>query len=315
MSRAAMLNLSGIDKGKQPVTEMKEHVRFGAAPATTQRETSTTSRGILPPSPASSECLQPLMVLQREEPLQFCEEAGPSGTKTPQLAEGTYSSLTFTELLAHNGREFLEMDKSNEESDEEKSGASVSKPMRSVKQGGCKLPNLDLSLLPSSQSLELFQAPSETGQADQSPNQTSFPGFPLVCGGVSSTNAIAFRSLGEGKPQQPFAQLTIFYGGTVNVYNVSADMANAIMVLADSGGKSRRVSAQSTPTPISGAPATPLNATVNRTGMPSTPSTPPVVMFKTVDLPITGKNSLQRFLEKRRDRLHARAPYGPLRDN
>ncbi|KAH9292916.1 hypothetical protein KI387_041895, partial [Taxus chinensis] len=67
--------------------------------------------------------------------------------------------------------------------------------------------------------------------------------------------------------QSGSAQLTIFYGGMVNVYDdISADKAQAIMLLA------------STLKPIQ-----------NNGSQPTTKS----------DLPIARKNSLQRFLEKR----------------
>ncbi|MED6171019.1 hypothetical protein PIB30_036777 [Stylosanthes scabra] len=81
------------------------------------------------------------------------------------------------------------------------------------------------------------------------------------------------------------AQLTIFYGGQVMVFDdFPADKADKIMSLAKQG---------------------------NSSACPSThtylfqPQSTPVV----ADLPIARKASLHRFLEKRKDRIAAKAPY------
>ncbi|XP_068658180.1 protein TIFY 3-like [Aristolochia californica] len=91
------------------------------------------------------------------------------------------------------------------------------------------------------------------------------------------------------------AQLTIFYAGTVNVYdNVPVDKAQAIMLLA--GGTS------------STKPAT---SRVNATAATARRVTPareiPSVCEVGADVP--RKQSLHRFLEKRRDRIIKVAPY------
>ncbi|KAF7041021.1 hypothetical protein CFC21_050860 [Triticum aestivum] len=77
----------------------------------------------------------------------------------------------------------------------------------------------------------------------------------------------------------PATPLTIFYGGRVVVFeDFPADKAAEVMRMATTAGVER---AAATPAP---APAL-------------------------ADLPIMRKASLQRFFEKRKDRLGARAPY------
>ncbi|KAH9287729.1 hypothetical protein KI387_031846, partial [Taxus chinensis] len=102
-------------------------------------------------------------------------------------------------------------------SEEEMSRDSVSTPIMSCRRG---MLNLDLSLLPSTHSFQAFS--------------------PLNWGGPSPS----FRQVRSFNKQQEqeHGQLTIFYGGAVNVYNVSADKAKAIMMMA---------SKSATPTPLS----------------------------------------------------------------
>ncbi|KAL8498256.1 hypothetical protein ACS0TY_021543 [Phlomoides rotata] len=93
---------------------------------------------------------------------------------------------------------------------------------------------------------------------------------------------------GMNKSDKESAQLTIFYGGQVIVFdNFQAEKANEIMNLA---------------TKCSGAPAAEPAVT--------TPETIPPLGS---DLPIARKNSLARFLEKRKDRITAKAPYQALK--
>ncbi|XP_068664378.1 protein TIFY 3-like [Aristolochia californica] len=85
-------------------------------------------------------------------------------------------------------------------------------------------------------------------------------------------------SINSGLPGLP--QLTIFYAGTVNVYdNVANDEAQAIKLLA---GESSRA------------------ATARRV---------PSVREVRADVPMARKQSLNRFLERRRDRIVNVAPY------
>ncbi|GLJ10342.1 hypothetical protein SUGI_0126500 [Cryptomeria japonica] len=102
------------------------------------------------------------------------------------------------------------------------------------------------------------------------------------------------RAAGSAVPEKQSgatAQLTIFYDGMVNVYDdLSADKAQAIMLLASSGNNGNF---RSQPPPEKSVSLAIYNQPTR----------------KVSDLPIARKQSLQRFLEKRQDRRHAKAPH------
>lgn len=126
------------------------------------------------------------------------------------------------------------------------------------------------------------------------------------CSGFVTT----FRSAAPTIPgKQSSPQLTIFYGGTVNVYDdIPADKAKAIMLMASSGNyisfphnnvedgcgsqAGRKISGMNL-SEQSGINSSPLSSKVNK------------------DIPIARKHSLQCFLEKRNARVNAKArcPY------
>ncbi|XP_019463850.1 PREDICTED: protein TIFY 10A-like isoform X2 [Lupinus angustifolius] len=100
-------------------------------------------------------------------------------------------------------------------------------------------------------------------------------------------NPSAFKSV-DKEPKS--AQLTIFYGGQVIVYDdFPANKVEEIMSLA------RKGISQSHNTSVYGHTLT----------QPSMIPNTPIVC----DLPIARKASLHRFLEKRKDRITAKAPY------
>eukprot|EP01018_Ginkgo_biloba_P030899 Gb_35513 [translate_table: standard] len=182
--------------------------------------------------------------------------------------------------------------------DEEKMSGSVS--CTTTEKAAVKPGYLDLSLLPPRDSImrSLFLQKSPFSLQHQSP----------------SPGPYAFRSPTPRKLQQPTAQLTIFYAGTVNVFDVPADKAKAIMMFA--GNESSCFGHHSARTPTSMGPATPLISTPSRSELPS-PSPGSIsarVPLKLrnspkFDLPMARKHSLQSFLEKRNKRLNARSPY------
>ncbi|XP_047338792.1 protein TIFY 10A-like [Impatiens glandulifera] len=103
-------------------------------------------------------------------------------------------------------------------------------------------------------------------------------------------------------PEPERAKMTIFYGGQVMVFDsFPADKAKEVMLLASNGSSSTVVENVNSlpPAPV---PATPTPVTTLIQDLPQ----PQRIV---TDLPIKRKASLARFLEKRKDRLTARAPY------
>lgn len=121
-------------------------------------------------------------------------------------------------------------------------------------------------------------APTKLFSVPSSPvgNQMSFPTLP-----VYTPN---FRPSSENSPD--LTQMTIIYNGTVSVFDVSRDKAERIFKLANEGSSSK-VEADSK-----------VASSSNQQQL-----------IETVDLPIARKKSLQRFLEKRKERSTSLSPY------
>ncbi|RDX86609.1 Protein TIFY 10b, partial [Mucuna pruriens] len=123
-------------------------------------------------------------------------------------------------------------------------------------------------------------------------------------------------SVNKGVTQEPRgSQMTIFYGGQVIVFDdIQADKAKDIMSFAGTGvSQNQNNYAYTFPAAVSACSTRPfpflmniIPTTANNSVQehPQAPSKPVIC-----DLPLTRKASLHRFLEKRKDRIAARAPY------
>lgn len=134
---------------------------------------------------------------------------------------------------------------------------------------------------------ELIKSVIASGLTNQSPEgskeaQTLFPALPLL------SSAPTPRTASEDGPEK--APLTIFYNGAVSIFNVSPDKVESILKLAVEGIAKNVESTDS---------------------KAANPSCEQRQLLETLngDLPIARRKSLQRFLEKRKDRLTSVSPY------
>ncbi|KAH1147731.1 hypothetical protein GLYMA_15G179600v4 [Glycine max] len=118
-------------------------------------------------------------------------------------------------------------------------------------------------------------------------------------------NSSAIKSVSKGAKT---AQMTIFYGGQVVVFDdFPADKASEIMSYATKGGIPQSQN-NSVYTYTQSQPSFP--PTLIRTSADSSaPIIPSVNITNSIHLPIARKASLHRFLEKRKDRIASKAPY------
>ncbi|KAM0872593.1 hypothetical protein ACQ4PT_038613 [Festuca glaucescens] len=97
--------------------------------------------------------------------------------------------------------------------------------------------------------------------------------------------------------EQEKQQLTIFYGGKVLEFNdFPADKAKGLMQMAGKGN------------PVIQNVSAPVTVTKVQAAAPALESSLPAAQVD-AHKPAHWKASLHRFLEKRKDRLHAKAPY------
>uniref|UniRef100_A0A1J3HCL8 Protein TIFY n=1 Tax=Noccaea caerulescens TaxID=107243 RepID=A0A1J3HCL8_NOCCA len=111
-------------------------------------------------------------------------------------------------------------------------------------------------------------------------------------------------------------QLTIFFGGSVTVFEgIPAEKIQEILRIAAAAAKSIETKVSSTsvsPVPSSALNRAPSFSSTSTAASPAAQSFPvnPISFCRSAaDLPIARRHSLQRFLEKRRDRLVNKNPY------
>ncbi|CAI9779870.1 unnamed protein product [Fraxinus pennsylvanica] len=124
-------------------------------------------------------------------------------------------------------------------------------------------------------------------------------------------------NLSGTKSEPEAAQMTIFYGGQVIVFNdFPAEKAKEIMLLASKSSAENHPAAAAAAafappsmvqSPAESATNIPAAVPVSK-AVPSLVHNPPQPTLAS-DLPIARKNSLARFLEKRKDRITSKAPY------
>ncbi|KAL4361414.1 hypothetical protein GQ457_04G006060 [Hibiscus cannabinus] len=140
-------------------------------------------------------------------------------------------------------------------------------------------PELIKSVIASGLTNPLSQDQIDSNKPEET--QSLFPALHLL--------APAARTASENGSET--APLTIFYNGTVSVFNVPRDKAEIILKHAVEG-VSKNVES--------------IDSKV------ATPSSDQQQLLETLDgdLPIARRKSLQRFMEKRKERLTCASPYG-----
>ncbi|KAF8698712.1 hypothetical protein HU200_034964 [Digitaria exilis] len=144
-------------------------------------------------------------------------------------------------------------------------------------------------------------AEAQKTSADAEKGKETMDLFPQNTGFGSDASCLSMTLLREKEKRQ----LTIFYAGKVLVFDdFPAEKAKDLMQMA---GKGASVAQDSGSLPL------PTVATVtDSTKVAAVPAAPiPVVSAQrnAADIPQAPKASLRRFLEKRKDRLTAKAPY------
>ncbi|XXG81639.1 hypothetical protein AAC387_Pa09g2221 [Persea americana] len=103
------------------------------------------------------------------------------------------------------------------------------------------------------------------------------------------------------------AQMTIFYGGKVHVFNdFPADKAREVMQFAVTGGPQQPGNERRNLPPTNNTNTKTSFASASVPAASSNPTQPNVLGS---DLPIARKVSLHRFLEKRKERISSKGPY------
>uniref|UniRef100_A0A0E0D1W2 Protein TIFY n=1 Tax=Oryza meridionalis TaxID=40149 RepID=A0A0E0D1W2_9ORYZ len=148
------------------------------------------------------------------------------------------------------------------------------------------------------------------GEADANKGKETMELFPQNSG--FGSEAAAVKETPDAREQEK-RQLTIFYGGKVLVFDdFPAEKAKDLMQMAS---KSSSTAQNSVLLPSSATATVTDNTKVSAVPAPASAlpvaqaNAPKPVRPNAADLPQARKASLHRFLEKRKDRLQAKAPY------
>ncbi|XP_043719476.1 protein TIFY 10A [Telopea speciosissima] len=172
------------------------------------------------------------------------------------------------------------------------------------------LPNLEISSEASSVSEEMMLANRKIQSMDLFPQHTGFahhasPSIPAE-DDLKTANLKA-------------SQMTIFYAGKVLVLDdFPAEKAKEVMLLA-SNGSSQKLTSPFASTSGNDKPNQTTFATSTSNLVPTSGTNQEQIQLPprpiVSDLPIARKASLHRFLEKRKDRISAKAPYPPVNNS
>ncbi|CDP03053.1 unnamed protein product [Coffea canephora] len=173
---------------------------------------------------------------------------------------------------------------------------------------------------PPTKTMNLLPMIEKTGKNSDAPAAARTPSMPVNLFGTAFPKGEAQKKTDDSvvKAEPETAQMTIFYNGQVMVFNdFPADKAKEIMLLAGQGTSLHGVNTYAT---VNMVPKPAESATTNL--VTSSPTIVPSFANNLVqesaqkplqpnfnDFPIARKASLTKFLEKRKDRITARAPY------